>query len=332
MISEKSPYRPFPRGAKLFLLIPLVFVLLLAGWYAVVRLVSPLTVVKEKQIAVAAPANPTSGVELTVGCFNIAHGRGDVYGAANWDGGTRDARAARLGAIAKFLQENKLDIVVLNEADFRSFWSGHQNQAEWIARAAGYPYWVEQRNVDVAVSFFGLAFGNAILSRFPVVETHFLNFPAAPLWQRLLVGGMKDGVAATLELPDGSRVLVAALHLSLESEDVRVASVRQVIDLQTQLALPAVVMGDFNTAPAGLPRHSLSSTGENAVELLQRHPPFRGPDIDPAAADAWFSFPSRKPDRVIDWIFVPASWTLEDYRVLPSDLSDHRPLVARVRR
>ncbi len=110
------------------------------------------------------------------------------------------------------------------------------------------------------------------------------------------------------------------------------ASVRQVIDLQTQLALPAVVMGDFNTAPAGLPRHSLSSTGENAVELLQRHPPFRGPDIDPAAADAWFSFPSRKPDRVIDWIFVPASWTLEDYRVLPSDLSDHRPLVARVRR
>lgn len=44
-----------------------------------------------------------------------------------------------------------------------------------------------------------------------------------------------------------------------------------------------------------------------------------------------FTFHSAEPSIVIDWIIASNHWELTDYQVIPSLLSDHRPVVAEVR-
>jgi len=73
--------------------------------------------------------------------------------------------------------------VVLNEADFDATWSGGINQAQWIAKHAGYPYHVEQRNYDVSLPFFKPRFGNAILSRWPILDAEQIELPAVSKWE-----------------------------------------------------------------------------------------------------------------------------------------------------
>jgi endonuclease/exonuclease/phosphatase family metal-dependent hydrolase len=50
------------------------------------------------------------------------------------------------------------------------------------------------------------------------------------------------------------------------------------------------------------------------------------PKLAPTVAGMTYS--SMQPDRVIDWILIPKTWSFSNYRVLLSDLSDHRPVVA----
>jgi endonuclease/exonuclease/phosphatase family metal-dependent hydrolase len=44
-----------------------------------------------------------------------------------------------------------------------------------------------------------------------------------------------------------------------------------------------------------------------------------------------FTFRADRPDRAIDWVLVPAGWTLSEHRPVDATLSDHRPVVARVK-
>ena len=76
-------------------------------------------------------------------------------------GGKPSERSDRLREIADFLIEVDADVVVLNEVDFDASWSGHLNQAEFLASRAKYPYRVEQRNLDFRVLGWTWRFGNA---------------------------------------------------------------------------------------------------------------------------------------------------------------------------
>jgi endonuclease/exonuclease/phosphatase family metal-dependent hydrolase len=84
---------------------------------------------------------------LRIATYNIAHGRG--LAESNWDGGSPADHEARLQAIAAELRAWPVDVVVLEEVDFDASWSHRVNQAEVLARAAGFPYWIEQSNYDL---------------------------------------------------------------------------------------------------------------------------------------------------------------------------------------
>ena len=317
-----------------FLLVGVLILGLSVCWYIASRLANPVTLVSTPtdEAALSGQRLKLSSTNLKVGFYNVAHGRGSRYGAPNWGGGSAEEKAGRMKDVAQFLETKNLDVVVLNEVDFESFWSGHVNHARLIASEAGYPYIVEQRNVNAAVPFLSLGFGNAILSRYPIRESHFVDFPSTSIWKDIFVGGMKDGVAATIELPDKNEILVVGVHLALDGEGIRVASIKRVLSLQRRLAIPAIIMGDFNAAPEGLRQHSKSSVGENSVEMLRGHPDFIGYDFHSTGFEGMYTFPSEKPDRLIDWIFTSLGWVIEDLQVTPLDLSDHLPVTARVRR
>lgn len=41
-----------------------------------------------------------------------------------------------------------------------------------------------------------------------------------------------------------------------------------------------------------------------------------------------FTFPSERPARVIDWIFVSPPWRISEQEVVPTGISDHLPVTA----
>ncbi len=298
-------------------------------WFAVVRLISPWTVVKTMTLQLANAEHRNSPFPpLRVGCYNIAHGRGGRYGATDWEGGNKAEKIERLKQIAQLLKNHQLDVVVLNEVDFASIWSGHVDQAHVIAEEAGYPYIVEQRNLDMAVPFVSIRFGNAILSKYPVSGTTFLDYPNPSEFVELFSGGYKEGVAAVIDLPDSSQIQVVAVHLCVSSEAIRVASARMMLDLQQQSTIPTIALGDFNSTARGYRVFQEDADGNNAIDLLAASPQFttlpQGLPLDPKH----LTFPSEKPDRIIDWIFTSPPWQIQNKEVLTSDLSDHLPVIA----
>jgi endonuclease/exonuclease/phosphatase family metal-dependent hydrolase len=296
---------------------------LTAGWYITVRLISPFKVVQSLQIEPATAPNASPSFEtLRVGCFNIAHGRGGKLHTPNWHGDSRDEKQIRLNHIAQLLIDAQLDIVVLNEVDFSSFWSGHIDQSVAIARRAGYPYIVQQRNVDLAIPGMSLRFGNAILSRYPLSDAAFLDFPNPSLVKKLFIGGIKDSVAATATLPDGSQVNIVAVHLSLEGETVRNASVEIIRQFYRESKLPMIVMGDFNSTARGLPGHRTDPDADSCIDTLLADPHFQ--TLRQETND--LTFPSQNPSRTIDWIFVTPPWHIRDKTVIQTNLSDHLPV------
>lgn len=303
----------------------IVVLLFIIGWYIVSRLTSPIVKI------ITLPHQPISSTrtftELRVGCYNIAHGRGGRLGAKNWEGGNQTEKVDRLKQIALLLRTNRLDIVVLNEVDFASVWSEHRDQAYLIAQEAGYPYLLEQRNVNVAIPFLRIQFGNAILSKYPITQATFLDYPNVSEIGEWLVGGFKEGVVGTVRLPDESLLQVVAVHLAVKSESIRVASAQMILAHYQRSKLPLIALGDFNTAPAGYPAHQINEKGQNAIEVL-----LTGlTTVLPALSPTNFTFPSAQPKRVIDWILVSPPWQIHQKTVIATDLSDHLPVIATLR-
>ncbi|MEM9556138.1 MAG: endonuclease/exonuclease/phosphatase family protein [Acidobacteriota bacterium] len=259
--------------------------------------------------------------------FNIAHGRGGVFGASNWQDRDEVDLERHLDAIAQQIASSAADVVVLNEADFDTQWSHRVDQARVIAEKAGYPFVAAQPNIDVSVPFVSFSFGNAILSRFPLREARAFDFsPWSPLQD--LLAGNHDGLFAVVELPDGP-VAVLAVHLEVRSEAVRVECAKQILALRDETELPLLVAGDFNSTPLGFPGAQRTVDGLNALSLLVGGG-FSSAIRESGDASAHFSFPSAQPEIVIDWVLASEGVTLVESRVVQSTLSDHLMVVASV--
>lgn len=268
---------------------------------------------------------------LRVACYNIAHGRGVPFD--NWNGESKAVRLDRLLGIASRLREIDADIVALNEVDFESSWSHKVNQAEVLAKNAGYPYWVEQRNLDFRVGTWTWRFGNAILSRYPIRDAQSIEFPGYSALEPLLAG-KKRGVYGTIELdrkrfPSLPQIGFVSAHLSHRSEQLRVDSADMIGKLVSKSTVPVLVAGDFNSSPPGFAKSSSTDSGQNAITTFDDSQLFeRRPMTNPAASE--LTFPSDGPEQVIDWILVPKSLEIVEYKVVNLDLSDHLPVVVDV--
>jgi len=348
-----------PTGKRRFtkkrtLLLAAIPIVVVAGWYGIGRLVAPLHAVRVVSAHTGPPpASDRPATEtLRVLIYNIAHGRGTA--ASNWEGGDRETRLERLDAIADLLRRENADVAVLNEVDFDATWSYGVNQAEYLAREAGYPYRSEQRNYDVSLPFRRYCGGNAVLSRFPIPEARLVEYPALSRTEMLLAGGNK-GLLCTVRIPPvangtqpgtpvSSASLVAsaqglvsefeftllAVHLEHRSEATRILSAEHILNLARDSSVPMILAGDFNSSPAGFPGAQPDAGGRTALGLLINSGRFHTiPDGPPAPSE--LTFPSWKPDRLIDWILVPPDWDIEFRRVIDSPLSDHCPVVVEIR-
>jgi len=104
--------------------------------------------------------------------FNIAHGRG-LSPFQGLHGRRRFQR--NLQKISKLLDELKPDIVALQEIDENSRWSGSFDHLSYLNALADFPHAVFGVN-NRRTGGYQLNYGNAILSRHPIVAWENVTF------------------------------------------------------------------------------------------------------------------------------------------------------------
>lgn len=190
------------------------------------------------------------------------------------------------------------DVVCLQEVDLGGRRAGYRSQVDEIALLSGHAHVAVQENRRV----LGISrHGNAILSRWPLVNVQDLKLPG-----RLAGRGC---LAADIEGDHPLRI--ACLHLSLGASDqmLQLAAVAKVV----RGARAWVAMGDFNCGAHSAP---LNAFCETAGGQLSRPAPM--------------TFPAWRPRRDYDHIVIGGELSVTRYRCEPATFSDHLPVSAQV--
>ena len=251
---------------------------------------------------------------LRVLTLNIAHGRGlSTYQ------GFHSARGIErsLKRVAHLLNQVGADIVALQEVDEDSHWNRRIHLLDSLRAQTEY----EHAYLGVHNRRSGklpLAYGNGLLSRFPIVHAEHTAFGRASL-------GEKGFMCAELETPQGI-LPVVNLHLDFRSRVRRIEQVERLIQFLDDKKYTAegtphlspIVCGDFNSGSGKLGdavRHLFSYLQDQCEYTLR--PTGRGSR----------TFPSLLPVHGLDFIFVPPSYKVRSSEVLRSYVSDHRPVL-----
>lgn len=271
----------------------------------------------------AAASRQNGGLRVTTA--NIAHGRGGGLGASVWDAGGRPEIVERIGMLAREL--SWADLLVLQEVDFDCPWSHRLDEADVMAEAGGYPYVARLRSIDAGVSPLRAAFGIAVLSRYPLGDVEAIPLPPYSRLEAMLAGN-HDALAVAFDVPGRGRVRLVALHLEVRSRPIRIAAARRIVAWMKARSGPFLVMGDLNSTLGPAPQ-APEQAGGGAVDLMLRDGRLSAGAQLPLRP-VGLTFPSVKPDRTIDWILASPPLRVETAEVVPTRLTDHLPVRARV--
>ncbi len=231
---------------------------------------------------------------LRVATYNIRHGRG------------MDDRVA-LERTATAIRMLDADIVALQEVDRRVNRSGGVDQADMLAGLLG-----TDHEFGAFFDYDGGQYGMAILSRHRIVGVQRVRLPAGE--------EPRIALSVSVELPGNDTVTVVNVHFDWIGNDAaRYQQAREVAAHVDTLTYPWLLVGDFNDQP-----------GSRTLRLFDNRAVRAAPPVDSAA-----TFPSRNPDREIDHVYASsrAAWEIRGVEVVVDSVtSDHRPVVATVRR
>jgi endonuclease/exonuclease/phosphatase family metal-dependent hydrolase len=204
-------------------------------------------------------------------------------------------------AIARVIEDSGADIIALQEVSRGWLINGSTDLTTWLAR-----------RLEMRVLFKGTTgpmWGNAILTRYPVLES---GSGTLPLAGSLLGRGY---LWATFDVDSQPPIQIIATHLHhLEPEvAVRLAQVPVLLDYWDH-APRSVILGDLNARP-----------GEPDMDMI----------IQAGLIDSWaeagsgdgYTFDSDEPFQRIDWIWHTDDLVALDVEVLTSTASDHLPVI-----
>jgi endonuclease/exonuclease/phosphatase family metal-dependent hydrolase len=213
--------------------------------------------------------------------------------------------------VAETIAHYEPDVLLLQEVDDRARRSNHDRQVDVLGELLGYHHRAWYPNVKVRG---GGEYGNAVLSRYPMVEDRNIDLTVAPKKRRSVLHVhcriRHEGVDRTVHIFN--------MHLGLAEYERRI-QIRTFLDSHPFAGLrdgtPVIVGGDLN------------DVWGRAAKLLSPGG-FRGVDRRPRTFPAW------APMRSLDGIYVRGEVELVGVHRGDCDVarraSDHRPLYADV--
>jgi beta-N-acetylhexosaminidase len=223
-----------------------------------------------------------------------------------------------LERVAEVIRSVDADLVLLQEVDRGTRRSGGVDQLAVLQRLTGYSG-AFGRTLD----YDGGLYGIALLSRWPIASDTLIQLPVEPPQAR--AGGVYEPRGAHVARVAGPRggIGVVNTHMDAGRDDhfrrQEVETVFRVADELRATHAFTVVGGDFNDEPGSAVIDRMAAAGW---------------------VDAWATcgvgdggtFPAHAPTKRIDYLFLPPDLTCERAEVLAMTPSDHRPLLATVRR
>lgn len=236
---------------------------------------------------------PTTLRTFRVMTYNIHHGEGT-------DG------KLDLQRIAALIKQEQADVVALQEVDRLATRSGKQDIAKRLAELTGMQH-VFGKNIDLQ----GGDYGNAILSRFPILQHTHRRY-------RVSISGEQRGLLSAVIGVLGQEVLLFNTHLDFKKDDQeRLANVAEALATlaEREPKRPVIFCGDFNAPPESPTHKALTKDLADCWLLVGQGP--------------GFTIPVQLPAARIDYVFIDKASPLVPRKawVPRSNASDHLPLV-----
>jgi endonuclease/exonuclease/phosphatase family metal-dependent hydrolase len=239
---------------------------------------------------------PGPGRPVRVMSYNLHFGF-DVRGSSDLEGAARAIEAS--GA----------EVVGLQEISRGWYINGSTDMLAWLQRRLRMPY----------ARFAGASdaiWGNAVLSRYPIVADEVVVLPREGVPLR------RNALRVDLDLGAGRHLRVVVTHLHhVEGPGGARVRLAQVPRLLAGVAgRPAtVVMGDLNAEPGSAEAALLRAAGLRDAFVAGGGRP-----------DDELTWPSDRPERRIDYIWVSPDLTASDFAATTATASDHRGVAVTV--
>jgi len=246
-------------------------------------------------VASAVDDPPTT---IRVLCYNIHYGQGND--------GVYDVQR-----LAQVINQQKPDLVALQEVDVGVLRSGRIHEAQMLGELTGMAV-----RYGPTQHYEGGLFGNAVLSRLPIIDVVIHPLPYTEATPDL-VTYPRGAIAVTVRAPNGKPFRFVSTHFQHNVPEDRVAEAKAINRLFASDTMPCILAGDMNARPDSEP-----------IRILQEK--WSGTSEDSPAPTA----PSRQPTSRIDYIFYrPATaFDLMEARVIDEPMaSDHCPVFAALR-
>ncbi|MBE3102601.1 MAG: endonuclease/exonuclease/phosphatase family protein [Firmicutes bacterium] len=227
---------------------------------------------------------------LTLLSFNIhsANDRnGDVY----------------LDQIVKEIKETGAEIIGLQEVERLMPRSGYKDQTKEIAKALGYYYYYGSN-----INILGVQYGNAFLSKYPILESRNNKLPKELLEPRGFIEAQID--------MKGVIYNVFVTHLGLNASE-RSKQIPYISNEISKKEGNIVLMGDFNNKPNSPEMAELDSRLIDTAESLDQENQYT------------YSFYNEKPNVRLDRIYASDNITLKVHESKSSTISDHARVITR---
>lgn len=242
---------------------------------------------------------------LRVMTYNIQHGAG-LDGIFDLD-----RTAAAIAAACP-------DVVGLQEVD--NHWDSRSDNLDEAAALAAklHMHTVFAQIYDLPPVADGAPdrqFGIAILSRYRITDAQNHQITRLPTVAADATPALAPGFLEVTIRLGSNRVHVYNTHLDYRPDpSVRKAQVSDMLAFLDHDPAPRILLGDFNAVPAAPELAPLLAVQTDAWHMLgQPHPP---------------TWPSGNPTREYDYVTVSGGFAVHDARVLDTQASDHRPVIA----
>ena len=205
--------------------------------------------------------------------------------------------------IADVIKKADVDFAGLNEMRGKGADEEYQEQTLILSELTEMKEYYFAKAIDVDGKN---PYGNGFLSKIPIISAENIPIPLPKV--RQYEGYYEPRCILKVKLQGGITVLVT--HFGLNPDELKNAVDTVISNLEEE---KCILMGDFNMQPDNELLIPIRARMKDAADLFERN---------------LLSFPSDKPDRKIDYIFVSPDIEVLSADIPPIVASDHRPHIA----